>query len=106
MQVNTLLRREKMYKVIKVKQWVLPFGYGICLGKYLLVVDPKDKAKLAGRIGHEVCHYHQWKAEGSYIKWLIRYLLENISMGYQDNKYEIEARHAGKAAMLQELTLR
>lgn len=39
---------------------------------------------------HEAVHKEQWKRYGK--KFALLYLLENMSVGYENNKYEIEAR--------------
>jgi hypothetical protein len=42
---------------------------------------------------HELCHIAQFKKHG-YIIFLIKYLWESLKKGYQNNKYEVEARAA------------
>ena len=74
-----------------VSKWVLPFGYGICLGSYLVVRE--DSKNLPRVIAHELAHYNQWQLEGSYLKWLAKYIVELLRVGYTDNEYEKAARH-------------
>ena len=44
---------------------------------------------------HEAAHLHQFKQYG-FLSFLIRYVFESLKSGYQNNKYEIEARSAEK----------
>jgi hypothetical protein len=76
-------------KVILVSKYILPFGYGITLGNWLLV--RKDSEDLAYVIQHERIHWAQWQKEGSYFKWLAKYIFANIKYGYANNPYETEA---------------
>lgn len=77
-------------KIIQVSKWILPFGYGITLGNWLLV--RKDSNNLEYVIEHEKVHFRQWNEEGSYLKWLIKYINYLIKYGYYENPYEVEAR--------------
>lgn len=77
-------------KIIKVSKWILPFGYGITLGHWLIV--RKDSSNIEYVIAHEKVHWRQWQAEGSYFKWLFKYILQVIEYGYKDCPYEVEAR--------------
>ncbi len=40
---------------------------------------------------HEVAHVYQWLEHGKF-RFIISYLLESFNKGYQDNRFEIEAR--------------
>ena len=42
---------------------------------------------------HELCHVKQFAAQG-YVMFTIKYLWENLRVGYYNNKYEVEARAA------------
>ena len=42
---------------------------------------------------HEECHIAQFKKFGT-LNFICRYLWESMNSGYQENKYEIEARNA------------
>ena len=44
-------------------------------------------------VKHEICHVKQYQQYGI-AGFIIRYLWESIKKGYQQNKYEIEAREA------------
>lgn len=44
-------------------------------------------------IKHEQVHWEQYKKHGRFL-FSILYLIENLRKGYQDNKYEIEARRS------------
>ncbi|MEO7522947.1 MAG: DUF4157 domain-containing protein [Ferruginibacter sp.] len=46
-------------------------------------------------VKHELCHVEQYKRYG-FLNFLARYLWESIRKGYQNNKYEVEARNAEK----------
>ena len=71
----------------------MPFGYGICLRHHLIV--RRDSKDLVYVVAHELTHWEQWILEGSYIKWLAKYFIELIHVGYGDNRYEQEARRRG-----------
>lgn len=45
---------------------------------------------------HELCHVKQYQDHG-FFPFLFKYLLESISKGYTNNKFEIEARAAEEA---------
>jgi len=46
---------------------------------------------------HELTHVRQWEAD----PWFpVRYTLETLKHGYRENRYEIEAREAERAAHL------
>jgi hypothetical protein len=80
-------------KVIPVSKFILPFGYGITLGHWLLV--RKDSKDLAYVIQHEKVHWAQWQKEGSYFKWLGKYIWSTLRYGYTNNPYEKEAVEVG-----------
>ena len=85
-----------MYKIIEVSKYIMPFGYGICLPFGILLVR-KDSQDLAYIKAHEVGHYMQVQEEGSYLKWLFKYLKENLTKGYRNNRYEVNAINYGIA---------
>jgi len=78
-----------------VSKWILPFGYGICLRNLLLVRKDSNNVKYV--IEHEKVHWKQWQEEGSYTKWLFKYIKYLIRYGYMNNPYEVEARELGSA---------
>jgi len=77
-------------KIVLVSKWILPFGYGITLGNWLIV--RKDSNNLEYVIEHEKVHFRQWCEEGSYFRWLFKYVRYLIKYGYEENPYEVEAR--------------
>ena len=42
---------------------------------------------------HEMCHIHQYRSYG-FIGFIFKYLTESIRNGYENNRFEIEARLA------------
>lgn len=50
-------------------------------------------------VAHEVCHIRQFREHG-YFRFLWLYLLESLRKGYYHNKYEEEARLAGRENIL------
>ena len=60
--------------------------YGVSRQKFL-----EDKCW----VQHELCHIKQFKEHG-FISFIIKYLWESLQHGYQNNKYEVEARLAEK----------
>ena len=44
-------------------------------------------------VKHELCHVKQFKENGS-LRFITKYLWESIKHGYQNNRYEVEAREA------------
>ncbi len=42
---------------------------------------------------HEMCHVQQYRKYG-FLNFIFKYLLESFRNGYQNNRYEIEARIA------------
>ena len=47
-------------------------------------------------VKHELCHIKQFKQNG-YVLFIAKYLWESLKHGYQNNRYEIEAREAETA---------
>ena len=79
-------------KITVVPKWVLPFGYGLTLYKWVLVRKDGDVPYL---IAHEACHVKQWTTIGLF-KFPMMYLYYLVKFGYLDNPYEIEARREGQ----------
>ena len=77
-------------KIILVPKWCLPFGYGLCLYWFVIVVKGPYQAYL---IAHEAEHVRQWKAEG-FFKWPVKYFYYLFKYGYKENPYEVQARQA------------
>ena len=44
-------------------------------------------------VKHEMCHVQQFRKYG-FLPFIFRYLWESVLHGYQNNKYEVEARNA------------
>jgi hypothetical protein len=44
-------------------------------------------------VKHERCHLQQFREHG-YLGFIFKYLWESIRHGYQNNRYEVEARQA------------
>ena len=79
-------------KVSLVPKWVLPFGYGLTLWKWVLV--RKDSENLPYVIAHEAEHVRQWTSNG-FFKFIWLYAKELYMNGYEDNAYERQARYEG-----------
>ena len=47
-------------------------------------------------VKHELCHIKQFEQNG-YVLFIAKYLWESLKHGYQNNRYEIEAREAETA---------
>ena len=80
-------------RVVLVSKYILPFGYGLTLGHWLLVRE--DSKDLAYVIQHERVHWAQWQKEGGYFRWLAKYLWYTLRHGYEANPYEVEAVNEG-----------
>mgnify|MGYP006928180633 CR=1 FL=1 len=80
-EVNTM-------KVSIVPNWVLPFGYGLTLYKWVLV---KRSPYLAQNIAHEAEHVRQWVEHG-FFPFIIAYAANHIKYGYWNNPFEVQAR--------------
>ncbi|MEO6837695.1 MAG: DUF4157 domain-containing protein [Ginsengibacter sp.] len=67
----------------------------IVIGKtiHLYHVSKEDFLKDDKWVKHEICHIKQFKKHGFYT-FFIKYLYESIKHGYDNNKYEEEARNA------------
>ena len=79
-------------KIIFVPNWLMFFGYGLTL--YKLVFINNTSKDIPYVIAHEKCHVDQWTKIG-FFKFPYLYIKELIKVGYNDNIYEIEARHYG-----------
>lgn len=67
------------------------FGSTIYLHRIAKMDFLKDEAHLA----HELCHVAQFKRYG-FLKFLLLYSYEHLLHGYQNNRFEVEARAAEK----------
>lgn len=73
------------HRVIEWPWWFGDFA-GFAFGPLVFVRDPKDLDVLA----HELVHVHQFWRE-PFLFW-IKYLWELIRKGYENNRFEREAR--------------
>lgn len=60
---------------------------------YLWNVSSADFLKNQQWVRHELCHVRQFRTYGL-VPFLYKYLLESIKHGYQQNRFEMEARAA------------
>lgn len=67
----------------------------IVIGKtiHLYHVSKEDFLKDNKWVKHEMCHINQFEKYG-YYTFVIKYIYESIKHGYDNNKYEVEARNA------------
>ena len=82
----------------RVAAWKLGCSsVAMVLGKtiYLHHVTKDEFMQDAAWLKHELCHVAQFKKYGLF-RFTIIYLWESICKGYQNNKFEIEARTAEK----------
>lgn len=71
----------------------LPFNYsGLSIG--IVIIIQKDKLSF-GLLKHEYIHFLQWK-RNPLLFW-IRYCLQQITVGYELNIYELEASNKIKS---------
>ncbi|MFD2246434.1 hypothetical protein [Pontibacter ruber] len=82
----------------RIARMVLKSGnVAMVLGKqiHLSGVDRETFLRDEGWVAHELCHIRQFQEHG-YVRFLWLYLRESMRVGYYNNKYEVEAREAGK----------
>jgi len=73
-------------------RYLLPKKYcAITVSKNLCLVRNDSLSPALKR--HEMVHGEQFAREG-WLKFVVKYLWQNIRYGYKNNKYEIEARKA------------
>ncbi len=67
----------------------------IVVGKTIHLYNTSKEAFLKDSrwVNHELVHIKQFEQYG-YLTFIIKYLWESIKNGYQNNKYEVEARKA------------
>lgn len=67
----------------------------IVIGKtiHLHNVSKEDFLKDKKWVRHEMCHIRQFKKHG-FFPFIFKYLWESFRRGYEQNKYEVEARMA------------
>lgn len=83
-------------RLAKIAAWKLGCSsVAMVLGEtiYLHKVTKVEFIQNAAWLKHELCHVAQFKKYG-YFLFVILYLWESIMKGYNNNKFEIEARSA------------
>ncbi len=67
----------------------------IVIGKtiHLHNISKHEFSKDERWVKHELCHLRQFQQNG-FVSFILKYLWERIKHGYNNNKYEIEARKA------------
>jgi hypothetical protein len=68
--------------------------WAVTIGPVTFYSVPSDKVDGAWR-AHEDCHKRQWRRYW-YIGFAVLYLWESWRKGYQQNRFEVEARQAGQ----------
>lgn len=65
------------------------------LGKTIHLHNTSKETFLQNKkwLQHELCHIQQFKQHG-YAGFIVKYLWESVKKGYNNNKYEAEARAA------------
>ncbi len=91
---------------IKENSWIAKFAakklrsdkVAIVIGKTIHLHNTSKKQFLLNEkwVKHELCHVKQFQQNG-YLLFIIKYLWQSIRHGYQNNKYEVEARKAEEA---------
>jgi hypothetical protein len=92
-----------MQLIIKENSWIAKIAaaklqsdnVAIVIGKtiHLHNVSKEDFLKDKQWVKHEMCHVWQFKKYG-FFTFIFKYLLESMMRGYEQNKYEVEARMA------------
>ena len=67
----------------------------IVLGHTIHLHNTKKEDFLKNKrwLNHEICHIKQFEDNG-FLTFIFKYLMESLKNGYNNNKYEIEARLA------------
>lgn len=92
-----------MQLFIKENSWIAKIAarklqsdnVAIVIGRtiHLHHVAKEDFLKDEKWVRHELCHIRQFKKYG-FVPFIFKYLFESLRHGYDQNKYEIEARMA------------
>lgn len=85
---NSLLARMAAYN-LHSKRIAITLGNHI----YLWNTDRETFLNTTGWVKHELCHVQQFRHYG-FSRFLWLYLIESIRKGYNENKFEKEARAA------------
>jgi hypothetical protein len=75
-----------------VTAWAITLGQHTWFSVPEAAVDPAWQR-------HEDCHKKQWRDEG-YLKFASRYLWQLVTKGYQNIDYEVQARAAADAGVV------
>ena len=88
---------------IKENSWIAKFAAfklrsnnaAIVIGKTIHLHNTSSREFLQNEkwLKHELCHVKQFKQNG-FLLFIIKYLLESLKHGYQNNKFEAAARAA------------
>jgi hypothetical protein len=89
--------------LIKENSWIAKIAAGklqsdnvaIVIGRtiHLYHVSKEDFLKDEKWVRHEMCHIQQFKKHG-FLPFILKYLYESLKVGYDNNKFEAEARKA------------
>ena len=81
----------------RIARWVLKSpNVAMVLGRQIHLSGVTTEAFLEDTywVEHELCHIEQYRSHGT-LRFLGLYLLESFRKGYQENKFEVEARKLG-----------
>lgn len=85
--------KEKSF-IARIAAWKLNASkVAIVLGKTIHLHNASKEELIANQrwFRHELTHVRQFQQNG-YILFILKYLFESLKNGYENNKYEIEAR--------------
>lgn len=80
--------------IARIAAWKLDASkVAIVLGKTIHLYNASKEELMADQrwLSHELVHVRQFQQNG-YFSFILKYLFESLKKGYQNNKYEIEAR--------------
>lgn len=70
------------------------YGYAVTISSTCTLYSVSESVVSSAWRRHEDCHKQQIKDEG-WLLFMCKYLFWNMTEGYQNNPYEIEARSKG-----------
>jgi hypothetical protein len=82
--------------IARIAAWKMKSGkIAVVIGKTIHLHNISREEFIENRrwVSHELEHIRQYRRYGL-IPFIIRYLIESLRSGYQNNKYEIAARNA------------
>ena len=92
-----------LHFIIKENSWLAKIAakklhstnVAMVLGKtiHLFGVSKTDFLQDEKWLKHELCHINQFKKFG-YFNFVVKYLWESLRKGYNNNRFEVEARSA------------